>query len=74
MAYSILVPPIYETQLTGHALTISDRIRGHDWSMRCDNAGRPLAITRNGNPYPTLPRLLNPMHRFARRFLGIKES
>jgi hypothetical protein len=70
--YNLEVPSIAETQITGRYLTVSKVIRGIEWQMDCDAAARPLAIRRNGKPYPTLPVLLNPMHRFARRFLGAR--
>lgn len=69
--YSIEVPPSATTELTGVALLVRDTIRGHVWDMACDKAGRPMAITRDGKPYPAMPVLLKPMHAFARRFLGV---
>ncbi len=68
-SYDIEVPAIAETAVTGVALLVADTIRGHRWHIACDNAGRPLAITRDGKPYPTLPNLLRPIHKFAVRFL-----
>jgi hypothetical protein len=68
--YDIEVPACAVTAATGVALLVADTIRGHRWDMACDKAGRPLAITRDGKSYPTLPVLLRPMHAFARRFLS----
>jgi hypothetical protein len=68
-SYDIEVPSIAQTQLTGLALIVRDTIRGVTWEMHCDNCGRPLAIRRNGVPYPTMINALLPMHRFAARFL-----
>jgi hypothetical protein len=70
MTYSIEVPSKAETVLTGRALVVSKTIRGVAWSMDCDHAGRPLLIRRDGRVYPTFPKVLLPMHRFAARFLG----
>ena len=67
--YDVLVPSILETQITGRALTVCDTIHGVRWEMDCDTGARPLAIRRNGKPYPTLAVMLRPMHRFATRFL-----
>lgn len=72
--YDIEVPSIVETQCTGVALTVHDTIRGVQWTLVCDSGARPLTVRRNGTPYPTLPNVLLPMRRFARRFLNVKES
>lgn len=70
-SYEIEVPAIVVTQTTGVALTVSDTIRGHKWTMVCDGGARPLWITRDGAPCLKLPALLRPMHEFARRFLNV---
>lgn len=68
--YDIEVPSNAETAVTGVALTVADTIRGHRWHMACDCKGRPLALTRDGKPYPCLPVMLRPMQSFAARFLA----
>jgi YD repeat-containing protein len=68
--YEVEVPSLAETQLTGVALVVLVSRGGHQWRMSCDEGGRPLSVRRDGKPYPTLPVLLNPAHRFAKWFLG----
>ena len=74
-SYEIEVPSIAETAVTGVALVVNDTIRGHAWRMLCDSAGRPLALRRDGKPVASVPTALQPMLRFAARFLApVKES
>ena len=60
-----------ESGCPGIKCIISGTVRGARWSIQCDRGGRPLAITRNGKPYPSLPNILRPMHRAAEKYLGV---